>query len=155
VTTVGTAPPWTEANPSSSTEKDSGYTTTDLMLKGPGLAGQDEIYVSMRLAYTSSNDRSGVYIRGHSGVDVGEPSYSGHVNTSRSVGVPLWSQNIAYWFVANGRRFAGILKLGTVYETFYAGLYLPYATPSGNPYPLMVGGAFRDVTIADVGPATT
>lgn len=151
VPTVGLPPPWTEANPSSNTGHSSIHRHTDLMLKGPGLAGQDEIFVSMRLAYLSSIDRAGIYIRGHSGVDPGQDSYSAHVNTSRHVMVPLWSQSAGYWFVANGRRFVAVIKRGTRYFSFYAGLYLPYALPSGNPYPIMVGGSSPDVSIEDVG----
>lgn len=47
---------------------------------------------------------------------------------------------MTYWFVASGRRFYGVVKCGTTYESFYAGFYLPFASPISQPYPLMVGG---------------
>ena len=153
ITSVGQVPPFT-ASQGTSGAGDEGDTTGAVMLKGPGLAGADEVYVSLRLYDNTALDRQMLFLRGHNGVVGGNTAYGNHVNSSSRKGVPLWRQPIAYWFVASGRRFYAAMKLGTVYESMYAGLYLPYALPAGNPYPHMIGGTTGGDT-SDAGQETT
>lgn len=47
---------------------------------------------------------------------------------------------MTYWIVANTRRVAGVIKIGTSYQHFYLGLTIPYGLPSQIPYPAIVGG---------------
>ena len=148
VSTVGPTPPFTSPGVAGD------EAAADVMLKGPGLAGQDEVYVSMRLLSDTSINRQRVQLRGHFGVTDDQTTYFNHINTSDYKGFCVWDAPMAYWFVANGRRFMGVVKLGTVYEVFYAGLYLPFAYPTANPYPLMVGGTLYSGT-EYVGPETT
>lgn len=146
VATVGTEPPWAAGGTSHADPE------AAVMLKGPGLAGQDEVYVSMSLRTLAATQRGGFYIAGHFGVAPAVATFLGHINSSAPVGVPLRvNQAMKYWFVANGRRFAGVIEVGGgVYMSFYAGLYLPYATPAGNPYPMAIGGSMRgDRSFAD------
>lgn len=56
-------------------------------------------------------------------------------------GLQLIDGAMPYWFVANGRRFMGAIKVSTVYASFYAGLMLPYARPSSYPLPWALGGS--------------
>lgn len=149
VTTVGNAPPFVANDPSS----DDGVTGA-VMLKGPGLAQQDEIFVSLYLYDNTDLDVQMVYLMGHKGVLAGNSTYRDHVGSSNRKGFLCWSQPMEYWFVASGRRFMGVVKCGTVYESFYCGFYLPYTTPQSNPYPLMIGGTTGyttgDVNLSDV-----
>lgn len=149
VTTVGQTPPFTADTPANLDG-----VTGAVMLKGPGLDGQDEIFVSLYLYDNTDLDRQMIYLMGHNGVIGSNNTYQNHVNSSPRKAMPVWSQNMAYWFIANGRRFMGVVKLGTVYEVFYCGLYVPYAPPDGNPYPLMIGGTTGGST-ADAGQETT
>ena len=50
------------------------------------------------------------------------------------------STSMAYWFVANGRRFIAVWRIGTVYQAIHGGFMLPYGVPSSHPYPLFIGG---------------
>lgn len=148
VTTVGQTPPFTAS------QSYSDKVTGAVMLKGPGLAGSDEIFVSMHLIEDTGSNRQMIHLMGHKGVLSSHNEFDGHVGSSGRKGFVAWAQNMGYWFVANGRRFYGIVKLGTVYEVFYGGFYLPYASPDGNPYPLMIGGTTRDA-VTQVGQETS
>ena len=152
VTSVGLAPPLV-----ADTDTAEDGIKGAVMLKGPGLAGQDEVLVSLYLYDNTALNRQMLYMHGHSGVNPNVARYDGHINTSGRKGVVLWNQNMAYWFVASGRRFYGGIKLGTVYEPFYSGFYLPYVLPefdSTNPYPLAIGGTTTSST-SSVGQETT
>jgi hypothetical protein len=52
----------------------------------------------------------------------------------------LENETLEYWFIANGRRFIAIVKVNTVYQIMYGGLFLPYSPPTNYNYPLFVGG---------------
>lgn len=136
IPTVGTPPPWTTGGTAGSDP------TAAVMLRGPGLAGQEEVFVSMALRTIMATRRAGFYLAGHFAVNPAVNTYLGHIQSSLNVGVPLWfDQPMGYWFVASGRRFMGVINCSGVYMSFYAGLYLPYASPAGNPYPLAIGGS--------------
>lgn len=135
VTTVGNTPPLV-ADTSTNNDGIAGA----VMLKGPGLAGTDEVFVSLHLYDNTATNVQMVHIVGHDGVLSGNQTYNNHVNSSPRKAFMVWKQSMTYWFVASGRRFYGVVKCGTTYESFYAGFYLPFASPTSQPYPLMVGG---------------
>lgn len=115
---------------------------TDIVLRGPGLSGQDQVYVSLRLNQDVPSDAYWLELRGATGVIPNAEQYSEHVNvTPNSVRMFMDVGNYQYWFVANGRRFMVVLKISTVFQACYAGLFLPYATPLSYPYPLFIGGS--------------
>lgn len=135
VTTVGNTPPLAAGTPA-----DNAGVTGAVMLKGPGLSGTDEVFVSMYLYDNTANNRQMIHLMGHDGVLSDNDTYQNHVNSSSRKGFLVWNQSMTYWFVANGRRFYGVVKCGTTYESFYCGFYLPFASPVNQPYPLMIGG---------------
>lgn len=115
----------------------------DIVLKGPGLSGGDNIFVGMRLVVDTTYDVYQLLFSGMTGVLSSSTVFDGHVNTSPVVGIYLDTQPITYWFVASGRRFIVILQVGgTVFESAYCGYFLPYAAPNQYPYPMFVGGTF-------------
>lgn len=118
---------------------------SQFMLKGPGLAGLDEVFVSFNLLEDDTNDIYGIQIRGHDAVKATGLDYADHVNTSGYVFVPLSSTTMTYWFVANGRRLVVVVKVSTVFEAGYAGLFQPFSTPAGYPYPMCVGGSAIEI----------
>lgn len=134
VTSVGSAPPFGAAGTPADPD------AADVMLKGPGLSQSDEIFVSLRLYDDTARNVQMVYMHGHTGVEALNSTYEGHVNSSQRRGFLLHATTMQYWFVASGRRFYGVVKCGTVYESFYCGFYLPYTSPVAYPYPLMIGG---------------
>jgi hypothetical protein len=115
---------------------------SDIVLRGPGLAGQDQVYVGMRLYQDPIGDTFFIQTRGMTGVLPNGQHYSDHVNvTPNYVRMFLDVATMQYWFVANGRRFMVVVKISTNFETMYAGLFLPYATPLSYPYPFFLGGS--------------
>lgn len=110
----------------------------EVVLRGPGLGGTDEIYVGLRTIGSAQSDSYNVLIRYLTG-------YSASAQLSAQPGASLphyllaWNQATPYWFVASGRRFIVIAKVSTVYSNAYCGFFLPYALPTEMPYPIAVG----------------
>lgn len=112
------------------------------MLKGKGLSGLDEIYVSLEkqddLYFTGE---SILRVGGSTGVSPTAQVITDHPGSlTRYPAMFLDSGPMSYWFVANGRRFVVVVRMSTVYNMIYGGLFLPYATPTTYTYPLFVGG---------------
>jgi hypothetical protein len=49
-----------------------------------------------------------------------------------------WNDSTPYWIFINDRRLIVVSKVDTTYSSVYVGFYLPYATPTEMPYPLIV-----------------
>jgi hypothetical protein len=111
----------------------------ELILRGEGLSGTEEIYVGFRTYDNVSADYYNIAAAGFTGYVSGniwsaQPGF-------RESGVPAHNQNIDYVIICNPQRIALCLKVGTpVYESCYVGKLLPYARPSQYPYPLVVAG---------------
>ena len=120
------------------------YDTTNntrRMLKGKGLSGLDEIFVSLHkqddLYYSGE---SLLWIGGATGFSPTAANIADHPNSlARYPAMFLDNGPMSYWFVANGRRFVVVVRMSTVYNMLYGGLILPYATPTTYTYPLFVG----------------
>ncbi len=110
-----------------------------LILRGPGLAAADSIYVGVQRYSLPTSDIFNWRIAGFTGY-VASNSFATQPGASGMVGVPLWDQSTPYWLIASGRRFALVAKVETTYQMLYLGHILPYATPGQWPYPLMVAG---------------
>lgn len=111
----------------------------ELILRGPGLSGDKQIFVGFRTYHDVSADYYNLSVAGFTGYVAGNTftAQPGYIES----GVPAHNKRIDYWLVVNGQRIAFGLKIASpVYEHGYAGLFLPYATPSQYPYPLVVGG---------------
>lgn len=122
-----------------------------IILSGEGLAGTDEIFVGLRLYKDDPTDVYGIRLQGFTGYVAGvafdsQPGAIPHVSDSdlnSSPTVPLWNDEIPYWFVVNARRIVFVAKVSAVYEAGYLGYILPYALPGQYPYPLAVGGSAK------------
>jgi hypothetical protein len=114
---------------------------SDVVLRGPGLSNQDQVYIGFRLVVDAPRDSYWIAIRGMTGVLPSSTSFALHINTSDEVRMFVDTQPMTYWFVASGRRFVVVLKISTVFQTLYGGLFLPYATPLSYSYPLFIGGS--------------
>ena len=111
----------------------------ELILKGVGYTGEEEIFVGFRTYQDASAD----YYNLLAGV------FTGYVagNTfdtqpgARLSGVPAHNNRIDYWLTLNPQRIALAMKVGTpVYESCYVGKCLPYGRPSQYPYPVVCSG---------------
>ncbi len=124
------------------------YSTADpasheLILKGEGLDGTQEIYVGFRTYENSTADYYNIAVAGFTGY---VPANTWATQPGmRESGVPAHNQNIDYVLICNPQRIAGSFKVGTpVYESFYAGKCFPFATPGQFPYPLVVAGMLNE-----------
>lgn len=115
---------------------------TDRVLRGPGLSGQDQVYVGMRLTQRPASDAYFIEFTGMTGIIDNSATYRDHVNEMPNY-LRLFTDAgaVTYWFIANGRRFIVVLKISTVFESVYCGLFLPYADPSSYPYPMYMGAS--------------
>jgi len=108
-------------------------------LKGLGNGGTDEIFVNLRAYRNVGAGYYNVELRGATGF-VPSSARTAQPGISSNTDLCLWSSTIPYWFIANGRRFMIVAKVGTVYQSAYCGFILPTGLPSEYPYPLAIGG---------------
>lgn len=128
------------------------------IVKGPGLANQDEIFVGYMHFKDSKSGENGFFIYGMTGYSATEPLLKQPGVCPRYVpSVPLWDGPTKYVISATGRRIFGTFKVSSNFNSFYAGFLLPYATPLQYPYPLFVGGqhcAYSKVKFSETGDYT-
>lgn len=111
----------------------------ELILKGAGYSGEEEIFVGFRTYQNAAADYYNLCAAGFTGYVPGNPFDS--QPGARLSGVPAHNNRIDYWLTLNPQRIALAMKVGTpVYESCYVGKCLPYARPSQYPYPLVCSG---------------
>jgi hypothetical protein len=118
---------------------DTSIANRELILKGKGYTGAEEIYVGVYTYQDASADYYNLCVA----------TFTGYVPSNtfltqpgiRTSGVPTHNQRIDYWLTVNPQRIACGMKVGTpVYEHFYIGKFFPYARPSQYPYPVVCAG---------------
>lgn len=112
-----------------------------VVLRGNGSTPDDKVYVSLARTDSADTDSNNIRIVASSGFLPDATSWNQHVNTSPEVRIWLDGGPMKYWFVANGRRFIIVANMSTVYQSAYAGFYLPYSDPLAYRCPLFVGGS--------------
>lgn len=111
----------------------------ELIMRGEGLSGDEEIFIGFRCYQNAFADYYNIAVAGFTGYVAGN-TWEAQPGFMQS-GVPAHNQRIDYWLIVNAQRVALAMKVGTpVYESAYVGKILPYATPSQYPYPLAVIG---------------
>ncbi|WP_121773866.1 hypothetical protein, partial [Acinetobacter bereziniae] len=123
------------------------YDTTaanrELILKGQGFTGTEEIYVGVRTYQDANADYYNLCVATFTGYVAGN-TFDTQPGVRLS-GVPAHNQRIDYWLSVNPQRIICCMKVGTpVYEHFYIGKFFPYARPSQYPYPMICGGMLED-----------
>lgn len=115
----------------------------ELILKGEGYSGTEEIFVGFRCYQNANADVYNMTVAGFTGYVAGN-SFEAQPGAIL-LGIPAHNNRIDYWLTVNPQRIALAMKVGTpVYESCYAGKFLPYATPSQYPYPVYCGGMLVD-----------
>lgn len=110
------------------------------VLKGPGVVGGEPVYVGYRTSFNTVTSVYNVFVRCMIGV-VPSATLSGeHIGVSEEVAFMLDENPMTYWFMVNDRRIITVAKISTVFETSYAGFFLPYGTPVNFPRPYFVAG---------------
>lgn len=131
--TFATANGWTELE----------NTSDKIVLEGEGLGATDEIIVAFQKYSDVGADAFGWRLQGYSGYQNGFlfNDQPGHI-PSNEVSLPLWNDEIPYWFIVSERRIIVVAKVSTTFQMAYLGFFLPFASPNQYPYPLAVGGSY-------------
>jgi len=134
---MGSGQEWTVMRYDTSTD------THELILKGVGLSGTEEIFVGIQAYHDVNADYYNLCVQTFTGY-VASNTFDNQPGASGPIGVPAHNTSITYWLIANAQRIAIAMKVGTpVYETFYIGKFLPYDTPNQYPYPVVAMGMFN------------
>jgi hypothetical protein len=121
---------------------DTASANRELILKGSGYTGDEEIFIGCRTYQDAGADYYNLVVAGFTGYVPGN-SFDTQPGAKLS-GLPAHNVRIDYWLTINPQRIALGMKVGTpVYITAYAGKFLPYGRPSQYPYPLAVGGVLN------------
>ncbi|MFT0211834.1 hypothetical protein VQ643_04360 [Pseudomonas sp. F1_0610] len=111
----------------------------ELILKGVGFSGEEEIFVGFRTYQNANADFYNLVAAVFTGY-VPSNTFDRQPGAYLS-GVPAHNRRIDYWLTLNPQRIVLAMKVGTpVYETCYVGKMLPYARPSQYPYPVVCAG---------------
>lgn len=114
--------------------------TTARVLTGAVPAG-DAPKIAMQLVQVPATSQYEIQFNGLTNVLTSAILPTDHANASPPVRLFLDNNPMTYWFTANGRRFIVVVKISTVFESAYCGLFLPYALPNTYPYPMYVGAS--------------
>lgn len=121
----------------------------ELILKGSGLSGTEEIYIGFRAYQDQTSDYYNLTVAAFTGYVAGNvfTAQPGYIER----GCCAHNQRIDYWLAINSQRVLLGMKIGapSAYETVYVGKFFPYATPSQYPYPMALCG-----TLPSAMPAT-
>lgn len=111
----------------------------ELILKGAGYTGEEEIFVGFRTYQNASADYYNLCAAVFTGYVAGNP-FDNQPGIKLS-GVPAHNNRIDYWLTLNPQRIAMALKVGTpVYEHCYVGKFFAYGRPGQYPYPVACAG---------------
>lgn len=133
--------------------------TKEVILKGVGDDGEDEIYVGMKIKDVTDGQgvvtQQNILLNGFCGYDPHLEWYEqpGAIYKEVLPCIPL-APNVAmtYWFTANSSRFTVTVMMSNQYESAYVGFMKPVAIERQYPYPLVIGGSAQDgITWSDHG----
>lgn len=116
------------------------------LYRAPGLTSTEDIYIGISLHESVATDTFaiGLWMFRDFNPGLGDLEQPG---TNTVVYLPVWNDDMSYWFVANGQRLIVVAKVSTTYQSMYAGKFLPWGTPGEYPQPFYYG--------APVGASTT
>ena len=112
-----------------------------VFLRGPGLTGNDPVWVGLDTYQSVSSGYYNVAV----GVATGYLPSQTYYNQPqiKRIGTPLFYDRIDYWISLNAQRIVFVCKVGqSYYEHGYMGKFIPYCSPLQYPYPVFVGGMF-------------
>ena len=112
-----------------------------MSFKGQGLGGTDQIYFSVQAVSAPANNYYNLCFYGHIGYNLADPGVAQTGNHFGTVSLLLTQSNIAYWFVANGRRVIIVTRVSGRYDCAYVGFILPDHLPNDWSYPMFAGAS--------------
>lgn len=125
---------------------DTSIANRELILKGTGYSGNEEIYLCFYCYQNPDSDYYNLAV----GVALGYVP-SNAITQQPNVffsGVPAHNQHINYWLSVNPQRIAGVIAVGgnVVYESFYIGRFNAFEYPHKYPHPLVCIGMLEGVS---------
>ncbi len=124
-------PPW---------EQKRGVANSEYIWRAPGNDGASNIYVGAIYYSDAVADYYNLRLGGFTGYD-NAAVFASQPGAVTRTHLPLWNQNMTYWFIGSGRRVIVLVKVSTVYVAAYLGFISPYGSPGEFPYPIAVGGS--------------
>jgi len=119
----------------------------EIVLKGPGLAGDDDIRLGFKLYENAGLGHYSLGIVGLTSSGVND------IENQPGASIPHWmlllNTSMNYWFIGSGRAFRVIVRCGSNYPQMYGGFILPLHLPDNWPYPLFVGACTYDRAMAN------
>lgn len=122
------------------------YSANDEYIFSKTFSGSDKWYSGIKIYDNVATNARAWKLRGMSAYNSSaafdaQIGISGNTNPALSLDENISNSTfLTYWFVASNRRVAGVVRIGTSYQHFYMGLFLPYCTPTQYPYPIITGG---------------
>lgn len=115
----------------------------ELILKGVGYSGTEEIYIGFRTYEDVTANYYNLSVATFTGY-VSSSTFATQPGASPVLGVPGHESRIDYWLVVTPQSISGAMKVGTpVYETFSVGKFFPFGRPAQFPQPLIACGMFN------------
>ncbi len=111
----------------------------ELILHSKGYSTHEDIYVIFYCYQNANSDYYNLAV----GTSLGYVPSNSTITQPNVIfsGIPAHNRHIDYWITLTPGKIAGALKVGTpVYESFYAGKFLPYARPNQYPLPMICAG---------------
>lgn len=124
-----------------------GYTVpasdSEILLKGKGVAGVDEIFVGIRRSWSTAAAAAYWQLTGSRGYAPGLTYDEQPVMlpSSRRPFLSMWSGDLPYWISVTGRKITMMIRNNTYYASMYLGLGIPWGSPKNQSYFLVVGGS--------------
>lgn len=113
-----------------------------ITVKGPGLAGADQVYAGLELVEDIASDKFAIKFWGHAGLDLVADAHTQPIQSADHY-LPIWNGSMNYWFIANGRRWICVVQVSSTWQSAHCGLLLPFSTPTEYPYPYYIAGMSR------------
>jgi hypothetical protein len=112
---------------------------TQVILKGAGVSGLDEIYVGIATYEDSGNSRYNWKMYSMFGYRAGR-TIDKHPRSDGPVVGYFWNDDMNYWLVVTASRIILCAKVSTTYQMVHLGFINTPATEAQYPYPLLIGG---------------
>ena len=116
---------------------------SELILKGKGLSGTDEIFVGVRRSWSTGAAIANWELTGARGYSPGMTYNEQPVTipAGRRPYLSMWSGDIPYWISVTSRKITITIRNNTYYSAAYLGLGIPWGSPKNQSYFLVIGGS--------------
>ncbi len=117
----------------------------ELILKGVGLSGVDEIYIGFKTIQDVTGDYYNLIVGTMTGYVSGN-TFEMQPGVKLST-CPMWQFSIPYWLMINAQRIMFGVNIEANYDVSYVGKMLPYMSPGQFPYPVLVMGSVDGASV--------